>query len=119
RGIRPVNGIIIRPLLCVDKNEIETYLAENSVKYCIDLSNYSTDYLRNRIRHNLLPLLEQDYNPRIIDGLNQLADIADVENDAIETETAHFWEELIIKQEADEIILDASRILQLHPAYQR
>ena len=63
RGIRPVNGIIIRPLLCVDKNEIETYLAENSVKYCIDLSNYSTDYLRNRIRHNLLPLLEQDYNP--------------------------------------------------------
>ena len=117
RGIRPVNGIIIRPLLCVDKNEIESYLSENSIKYCIDLSNYSTDYLRNRIRHNLLPLLEQDYNPRIVDGLNQLADIAAAENDAMETETARFGEELIIKQEADEIILDVPGILQLHPAY--
>jgi len=119
RGIRPVNGIIIRPLLCVTKNQIESYLAENSIEYCIDMSNYSTDYLRNRIRHNLLPLLKQDYNPRIVDSLNQLADIAAAENDAMETETAHFWEELIIKQETDEIILDAHRILQLHPAFQR
>lgn len=119
RGIRPINGIIIRPLLCLTKNEIESYLAEKSIKYCIDLSNYSTDYLRNRIRHNLLPLLEQDYNPRIVDGLNQLADIAAAENDAMETETARFWEELIVKQETGEIILDAHRILDLHPAYQR
>lgn len=119
RGIRPVNGIIIRPLLRVDKNEIENYLAENSIKYCIDLSNYSTDFLRNRIRHNLLPLLQQDYNPRIVDGLNQLADIATIENDSMETQTAYFWEELIIKQETDEIILDAHRILELHPAFQR
>jgi tRNA(Ile)-lysidine synthase len=119
RGIRPVNGIIIRPLLCVTKNQIESYLAENSIKYCIDLSNYSTDYLRNRIRHNLIPLLEQDYNPRIVEGLNQLADIAAAENDAMETETTRFWEQLVIKQESDEIILDAQRILQLHPAFQR
>lgn len=119
RGIRPINGIIIRPLLCLTKNEIESYLAENSIKYCIDLSNYSTDYLRNRIRHNLLPLLQQDYNPRIVDGLNQLADIAGTENDAMETQTAYFWEELIMKQETDEIILDAHRILDLHRAYQR
>ncbi|MDD2373645.1 MAG: tRNA lysidine(34) synthetase TilS, partial [Syntrophomonadaceae bacterium] len=119
RGIRPVNGIIIRPLLCVDKNEIESYLAENSIEYCIDLSNYSTDYLRNRIRHNLLPLLEQDYNPRMVNSLNQLADIAAAENDAMENETAHFWEELIIKQEAGEIILNIHAILELHPAFQR
>jgi len=119
RGIRPINGIIIRPLLCLTKNQIESYLAENSIKYCIDLSNYSTDYLRNRIRHNLIPLLEQDYNPRIVEGLNQLADIAAAENDAMETETARFWEQLVIKQETDEIILDAQRILQLHPAFQR
>lgn len=119
RGIRPVNGIIVRPLLCVTKNEIESYLAENSIKYCIDLSNYSTDYLRNRIRHNLIPLLEQEYNPRMVEGLNQLADIAAAENEAMETETTHFWEQLVIKQETDEIILDAPGILQLHPAFQR
>lgn len=119
RGIRPINGKIIRPLLCVTKNEIESYLGENCIEYCIDLSNYSTDYLRNRIRHNLLPLLEQNYNPRIVEGLNQLADIAAAENNAMETETARFWEQLVIKQETDEIILDAHRILQLHPAFQR
>jgi len=119
RGIRPVNRIIIRPLLCLTKNEIKSYLAENSIGYCIDLSNYSTDFLRNRIRHNLLPMLEQDYNPRIVEGLNQLADIAAAENDVMETETARYWEQSAIKQETDEIILDAQYILQLHPAFQR
>lgn len=119
RGIRPVNGIIIRPLLCVNKKEIEQYLAENAIAYCIDQSNFCTDYLRNRIRHQLLPLLQQDYNPRIGDSLNQLADIAAQENEAVEIETERFWEQLIINETADEIVLDGDGILQVHPAYQR
>lgn len=119
RGIRPVNGKIIRPLLCVNKSDIEHYLAVNSIRYCIDQSNYSTDYLRNRIRHQLLPLLKQNYNPRIVDSLNQLADIAAAENEAAEFETARVWGQLVKRNTADEITLDGDYLRLLHPAAQR
>lgn len=119
RGIRPVNGKIIRPLLCVDRSEIENYLLENSIPYCVDQSNYSSDYLRNRIRLELLPLLKENYNPRMVDSLNQLADIAGLENEAMQLETARLGKELVIEKTADEIILNAEGILQLHPAFQR
>ncbi|MGS0763223.1 tRNA lysidine(34) synthetase TilS [Syntrophomonas curvata] len=119
RGIRPLNGMIIRPLLCLTRSDIENYLDINSIEYCIDQSNYSTDYLRNRIRHQLLPLLKQDYNPRIMESLNQLAAIAAAENEAMELETDRWGRDLIKRNAADEIILDTGGLGQLHPAYQR
>ncbi len=119
RGIRPVNGMIIRPLLCLNRSDIENYLDINSIEYCIDQSNYSTDYLRNRIRHQLLPLLKQDYNPRIVESLNQLADIAAAENEAMELETGCLEKELLKTNPAHEITLDSECLGQLHPAYQR
>lgn len=119
RGIRPINGKIIRPLLSVNKTEIENYIRENFIPYCIDQSNFSTDYLRNRIRHQLLPLIMQEYNPRFVKSLNQLADIAACENEVIEQEIGRLWAKLIIKEQADEIILDADALSKLHQAYQQ
>lgn len=48
---------VIRPFLCVSKKEILKYLKENKIKYTIDMTNYDTSYLRNWIRHKLIPLL--------------------------------------------------------------
>lgn len=57
-GIRPINGPYVRPLLAVHRSEIERYAAENAVPFREDASNTDPKYLRNRIRHELLPLLE-------------------------------------------------------------
>ncbi|MDD2585702.1 MAG: tRNA lysidine(34) synthetase TilS [Syntrophomonadaceae bacterium] len=119
RGILPVNGSIIRPLLAVDKEQLINYLQANGINYCLDKSNYDPFYMRNRIRHQLIPGLQADFNPRIIQNLNQLADIAREENDAIEYETDQLWDKIIIKNAIDHIILDRQALLGLHKAFQR
>ena len=58
-GIPPVRGNIVRPLLNVPRSEIEAYLEENGLSHVEDSSNGSDEYTRNRVRHQLLPLLEE------------------------------------------------------------
>lgn len=65
---------IIRPLLDVKRADIEKYCAENSLKYCSDSTNSDSAYTRNRVRNELLPMLEQSFNPKIIDSLCALAE---------------------------------------------
>ncbi len=54
-GIRPVREQIIRPLLCVEREEIEDFLQQKGMSYCIDKTNDEDTYTRNRIRHHILP----------------------------------------------------------------
>ncbi len=63
-GIRPVRDRIIRPLLGVSRQEILTYLKEQSLTYCEDSTNQSNDYTRNRMRHIILPAMEAEINPK-------------------------------------------------------
>ncbi len=60
RGIPVSNGKVIRPLLFVKKAEIEAYVKTESLPYRNDSSNDSDEYLRNRIRHNLLPVIKEN-----------------------------------------------------------
>ncbi len=64
RGILPRNGNIIRPLLCVSRKEIEDYLCYSNQDYVIDSSNLVDDVVRNKIRLDLLPILEK-INPAV------------------------------------------------------
>lgn len=59
QGIAVCNGLIIRPLLSVTRAEIEVYASENQVQYMNDSSNSQTKYLRNKIRHQVVPILRQ------------------------------------------------------------
>lgn len=61
-GIRPVNGRIIRPLLCVSRREIERYLADRGILWREDETNREMDFTRNCIRQQILPLLENRVN---------------------------------------------------------
>lgn len=59
QGIRPRNGYIIRPLLCLSRQEIITYLATLKQNYVTDSTNLEDTYMRNKIRLHLLPLMQQ------------------------------------------------------------
>ncbi len=74
-GIPPVRENIIRPLLCIERREIEGYLKEQEQKYCIDKTNQELEYTRNRIRHQVLPVLSQ-INSQAISHMNQTAAMA-------------------------------------------
>lgn len=86
-GIRPRNGVIVRPLLCINREEIMRYLQSIGQDYVTDSTNLEDEYTRNKIRLNLLPLM-QTINPSVKNSLietsNYLSDVATIYNRYIE-----------------------------------
>jgi len=74
----------IRPLLFVDRGEILRFLRDRKADFVLDESNESPCFLRNRIRHRLLPALRQDFNPRMDRGLSHLAEMVRLEDQFME-----------------------------------
>lgn len=72
RAMQPVQGPYVRPLLFARRAEIEAYAASQGLAYRTDATNAQDDYLRNRIRHHLLPLCEQ-LNPQAVAHAGQTA----------------------------------------------
>lgn len=72
RGIRPVRGKIIRPLLCAERKEIEAYLAAAGQAFCQDKTNEELDYARNKLRRQVFPILEE-VNSQAAAHMNQAA----------------------------------------------
>ena len=76
-GILPVTAEgLIRPLLGVARADVETFLRERGIPWREDASNLEPKFARNRIRHELLPRLKQDWNPRLTEALVHLADLS-------------------------------------------
>lgn len=72
-GIRPKSGYIIRPLLFATREMIKEYAEDNKIVYREDSSNIQTKYSRNKIRHNVIPVLEE-INPSVLYSINETAD---------------------------------------------
>ena len=71
-GIAPVNGTIIRPMLHITRQQVLAFLEEYHIPYREDSSNRTDDFLRNRLRHHVMPLLRAE-NPKICENLSATA----------------------------------------------
>lgn len=71
-GIRPVNGSLIRPMLEITREEVLSFLDEYCISYVEDSSNGGDDFLRNRLRHNVMPLLKRE-NPSLSPNISAMA----------------------------------------------
>lgn len=80
-SIPPKRGKIIRPLYDVTRAEIETYLSERNLAFRVDPSNQSTKYTRNKVRLELLPYLEAEFSPQLIEITARTVDVLRVENE--------------------------------------
>ncbi len=74
---------IIRPILDVNREDIEKYCDENGLKYCIDSTNFESEYTRNKIRNILIPVIKEEFNPNIVETLCNLADNSEEDADFI------------------------------------
>lgn len=87
-GIPPTrDNWIIRPLIRISRQEILAFLTHCHQPFVMDSSNLDTRYLRNKIRHELLPHLMEAYNPGVKSSLNRLSDILTKEEAWMEEET--------------------------------
>lgn len=112
-GIKGINGIsptrdnIIRPLLCLERKEIEDYLKEKNISYCIDATNEEDVYTRNKIRHHILPLAEEISN-QAVSHMNETAQrLEEVENYL--TSKAAEERKRCCKEENQQIKIDVER----------
>jgi tRNA(Ile)-lysidine synthase len=105
---------IIRPLIELKREEIESYLKARELSYATDSSNFETKYLRNKVRLHLLPLL-LEYQPRLIEHLGRLAGILTSENEYMELQAEH-WVKKEARQGADgEISVSVPSFIALSP----
>jgi tRNA(Ile)-lysidine synthase len=118
-GIAPcIDGLIVRPLIEVERREVEAYLRARKMPFRQDETNRDLRYLRNRVRRRLIPYLQKNFEPEVVSHLARLAEICRDEEDA--------WER-IIQKETDRTILgkdrhrflDARSLSRLPPALGR
>jgi tRNA(Ile)-lysidine synthase len=125
RGLSPVTAWklpgetvrVIRPLLEFSREETAGYCEKNGLEPRLDSSNLSLSPLRNRIRQQLIPLLES-YNERAGDALIRTAHAAADEMDFLDTAVSGLWGDVAGK-EGNTVILDKAGFTGLHPALQR
>lgn len=116
-GIPPIrNGRFIRPLIDRTRHEILSFLDQNRIAYLTDASNSNFKYLRNRIRHDLIPALKEKYNPNIVRQLHHLSVILREEENFWEMTVNTSFRDLTVKKGGDFIALDLEGLRQLHPA---
>lgn len=109
--------MVVRPLLQVNREEIEAYCQQHDLQPRRDSSNLSSSYFRNRIRNELMPLL-QNYNPRINEALLRTADSLAIDFSFLEQQVFQIWDK-VVSEEGEALVLNANELIRLHPALQR
>lgn len=100
-GIRPVQGRRIRPLLCVGREEIRAYLEAGHISWCEDSTNQSSDYTRNRIRSQVLPLLKTAVNEQAEEHILQAGQIIGQADAYLRQQAEEIWQEAVCGREED------------------
>ncbi len=119
-GIAPLReGRYVRPLIGLTRSEILKYLEAEGVAYRTDETNTDIRFLRNRIRHELIPKLKRNYNPNISSNLNRLAELFREEEAWIEGMIAPLYEQCLLRKEKGEVRLSAPALRTLPAAPRR
>ncbi|MCH7622983.1 MAG: tRNA lysidine(34) synthetase TilS [Nitrospinae bacterium] len=119
-GMPETRGAVIRPLIDCTRAEIEAYLAGRNLDYRVDTSNAGNQYLRNRIRHELLPVLKT-FNQNIASNLQETAKIIRDDDQCLTDQTRLLYREMVVPlaNEDGGVELDRVKFNQQPPAYQK
>ncbi|GLB52345.1 tRNA(Ile)-lysidine synthase [Neptunitalea chrysea] len=113
-GIPEVNNKVIRPLLPFSRETILTYAKEQSIKWRDDSSNASDKYLRNNIRHHIVPLLEE-LHPNFLNNFIKTQTFLTGTKEILETQIAEVKARLFVKEEEDVFKISIAFLQDLTP----
>lgn len=119
-GVEGLSGIpiarsdndVIRPLLFATRQDIETFALEKKLPYRVDSSNLKDDYLRNFLRHNLIPIIKENINPNIAATIFRTSMLFNDLDQFLSELTRKQLPEIIIQKKTDEIIIDLNKLHQ-------
>lgn len=118
-GIRAKRGHIIRPLLQTSRKDIEEYLEQGGIGFCIDESNHTDDYARNRVRHHILPLATETINSGAIKNMMELSSKVEAAKDYIDSQVDEAFDKCCFFDMNEQAVhIDKEGFLRLHPYIQ-
>ena len=109
-------GKVIRPLLDVERGEIEKYCNLHNLMPRTDQTNLTSIYHRNKIRRELIPYLEANYNPSILESLVKTANILKEDYDYMEKQAENLYKDLVHFEKKDQISFSITALEKQHPA---
>jgi tRNA(Ile)-lysidine synthase len=121
-SIRPKAGMIVRPLLETSRQDVRAYVTARGLEYREDATNLDVQIPRNRIRHELLPYLEREFSPNIVEVLAREAALAQIDDDRLERDAIDLVASIVLSTTDaqfpadDRIVIDAQALRSIHPA---
>ena len=120
KGIEPIReNKYIRPILEIDRQEIEEYCTYNKLDPKIDKTNFENVYTRNKVRNIIIPYIKEEFNPNIVDTINRLSEVITEENKFLEILAEKELEEILLSKNKNEIILDLKAFNELNEVIQK
>ena len=120
KGIEPIrNNKYIRPILEMERNEIEEYCEYNSLNPRIDKTNFENTYTRNKIRNIIIPYIKDEFNPNIIDAIDRLSQVVTEDEAFLDEITREELNKIIINKNSNEIVLDLKEFNTLNRVIQK
>jgi tRNA(Ile)-lysidine synthase len=110
QGIQPIkDDRIIRPIIEIERKDIEKYCKEKNLEPRIDISNFDNTYTRNKIRNVVIPYIKEEFNPNFIETITRLSEVITEENKFLNNVTEQKYRSILIKRGENEILLDLKK----------
>jgi len=115
-GILPRAGRVVRPLLAIPRADLREYARERGLGWREDATNADVSIPRNRIRHELIPYLERQFNPQIADVLGREAALARQDDHRLNAEAIDLVSLIVLTTKTGNVEIDAAALSSLDPA---
>ena len=112
KGMEFIIQDIIRPILGISRKEIESYIEINEIQTVLDKTNLMPIYTRNKIRLELIPYIEENFNPNIINTLWRTSTISSTDSNFLEKYSKERYNKIMKKEDGNSIILDGKKFLE-------
>ena len=113
QGIQPKANKIIRPIIEIERKDIEKYCEEQNLEPRIDKSNQDNTYTRNKIRNIVIPYINQEFNPNFIETMTRLSELITEENAFLNKLTETEYKKILIQKIDNQISLDLKKFNEL------
>lgn len=116
KGMDFVNGDVVRPLLDVTRSEIEKYCEDHGLEPRVDRTNFENIYSRNKVRLELIPYIEDNFNSKITDALCRMSELARRDSDFLHRLAEREYGTTLVREKNDAVTLDNDKFKALDPA---